>query len=392
MLIVALLLFALLIVALVIRDLRSAQAVPLLEPAVEPDLSPKSSASMEPAPLVSVIVPARDEAARIGRLLDGLERQTRRDFELLVLDDCSSDGTGALVQARAGSLPGWRLLTGAPLPDGWTGKCWACWQAAEQSRADWLLFLDADTAPAPALIDALIRRARERDLDFLTLLPYLELHSFAERLLMPAFTGLIQAVFPLDQVNDPRSPLAIANGQCILVRREAYFATGGHSTVRGSVLEDVHLALLIKGAAYRTEVAGGPQLLSVRMYTNFSEIAEGLRKNAWAGYSTGGWRSAWGGARQALLAFGPWTVLVAGIIAGARRHASATALLLCGGGLSVFTATFWGYTVRRLHRIHPLWGLLLPFGTLTYFVLAALAWISIRRGTGVRWKGRAYRG
>ena len=388
MLILALALLSVFLVALIGRDLRSARAVPILQPAP----AGGAPATIGAGARVSVIVPARDEAARIGGLLDGLECQTARDFEVLVLDDNSTDGTSSVVLARHGRLPDLQVIAGAPLPAGWSGKCWACWQAAEAATSPWLLFLDADAAPAPGLIAALIGRAQERELDFLTLLPYLELGSFAERLLMPPFTGLIQAVFPLDKVNDPASPLAMANGQCILIRRDVYFATGGHSAVRDSVLEDVHLAQVIKGVGYRTEVAAGPELLQVRMYTTFAEIAEGLRKNAWAGYNAGGWRSAWGGARQALLAFGPSTILGAGVIAALMDSPTAVPLLLFGIGLCALTTMYWGFTVSRLHRISPVWGLLFPLGTLGYFVLAGLAWISIQRGTGVRWKGRAYRG
>jgi cellulose synthase/poly-beta-1,6-N-acetylglucosamine synthase-like glycosyltransferase len=284
------------------------------------------------------------------------------------------------------------VLRGKPLPDGWSGKCWACWQAAEASTYSWLLFLDADTAPAPELIATLLARAEARGLDFLTLFPLLELESFWERLLMPPFAGIIQAAFPLNRINDPRSPLALANGQCILIRRDVYLATGGHAAVRASVLEDVQLAQVVKGHGYRIEIAGGPDLMRVRMYTNLAEISEGLRKNAWAGYSAGGWRSAWGAFRQALLACAPLVLILGGGVALALHHPAAAALLAFGGLLYLLTTSFWGYSVHRLFQISPLWGLLFPFGTVGYFILAALAWLSIRRGAGVRWKGRAYHG
>ena len=209
---------------------------------------------------------------------------------------------------------------------------------------------------------------------------------------MPPFVGIIQAVFPLDKINDPRSPLALANGQCILMRRDVYVATGGHAAVRASVLEDVHLAQVVKRGGYRMEIAAGPDLLRVRMYTNLAEIAEGLRKNAWAGYSAGGWRSAWGAFRQALLAGAPLVLILGGGAALTLHHPTAAALIAFGGLLYLLTTSFWGYSVHRLFQISPLWGLIFPLGTLGYFILAALAWLSIRRGGGVRWKGRAYHG
>ena len=381
MLIVWLSLLTIVVIAVVLRDLILARAVPFLEPAAGPQTAP-----------VSVLIPARDEALRIGRLLDGLSAQSGTGVEVIVLDDHSSDGTGTLARQWADRIPGLRVLAGETLPPDWVGKCWACWQAAQASRQPWLLFLDADTAPAPALIATLMAHACRCKLDFLSLLPLLELESFSERLLLPPFAGIIQAVFPLSKVNDPHSPIALANGQCILVRREVYFATGGHAAVRNSVLEDVSLAQTIKAAGYRVGIAAGPDLLRVRMYTRLGEIAEGLRKNAWAGYSAGGWRSLWGGFRQALLAVAPLTVLPAGVIALALGFPGWPALIGFGLILILVTNLYWGFTVLRVYRLNPLWGLLFPFGTLAYFILAGLAWISIRRGRGVQWKGRAYRG
>lgn len=379
MLLIALSLATAAMIALIARDFWSARAVPLLA------ASQRSTASP-----VSVIIPARNEATRIGQLLDGLAHQTVRDFEVIVLDDNSDDDTAVLVQSRAADLPALHVITGHPLPVGWAGKCWACWQAAETAQHSWLLFLDADTAVAPELIATLIERAEDAQRDFLTLLPVLELGSLAERLLMPAFVALIQAVFPFDLVNDPQSPLAMANGQCILIRRVVYFATGGHAAVRDSVLEDVSLARLVKQSGYSTEAAASHGLLRVRMYTNFAEVAEGLRKNAWAGYEAGGWRSAWGGLRQAFLAFVPPLLFGAGLLALLFGLPVAPLLLSFGLLQLALTGAYWCYGVARLNELNPAWGLLLPLGTFCYFILAGMAWISIRRGAGVQWKGRTY--
>lgn len=210
---------------------------------------------------------------------------------------------------------------------------------------------------------------------------------------MPPFVGLIQAVYPIDRVNDPRSSLALANGQCILVRRAAYIAVDGHRAVYDSVLEDVRLAQTIKDAGYRMCAVGGPDLMRVRMYTRFSEVAEGLRKNAIAGFRAGGnWRSAWGGFRQGVLAFGPLILLGCGLILVTQDRSAGAALIVCGLGLLTLMLGYWGYVVHRLHHLHPLWAALYPFGTLCYFGLAAQAFWSIIRGQGVTWKGRSYRG
>lgn len=337
---------------------------------------------------VSVLVPARNEAHRIGRLLEGLHHQQSRSFHVTVLDDHSDDGTADFVRAWQPQFADVRVVEGAALPAGWSGKCWACWQASRTSSAPWLLFLDADTAPQPGLIAALVARAEERHLDLLTLIPLVETKSFWERLLIPPFGALIQIVFPPASVNNPRSRIAMANGPCILVRRDVYEATGGHGAVRASILEDVDLGQLIKHAGYRIELAAAPDLLHVRLYTRFAEISEGLQKNAWAGYEAGGWRSAFGGFRQLLLSVVPLALVAMGV---SKRQTDAGRQFLGHGIYSIcITVSFWAWYVHRFHRINPLWGACFPFGVLAYFALAGRAWLKIWRGDGVVWKGRAY--
>jgi hypothetical protein len=159
------------------------------------------------------------------------------------------------------------------------------------------------------------------------------------------------------------------------------------------VLEDVRLAQTIKDAGYRMRAVGGPNLMRVRMYTNFGEVAEGLRKNAIAGFRAGGnLRSGLGGARQALLAFGPLLLIVGGALLLLLGQAQGGVALGFGVGLLLLTLGYWGYAIHRLHQISPLWALLYPFGTLCYFSLAGLALVSIALGQGVTWKGRTYSG
>jgi hypothetical protein len=357
-----------------------------LAPTLAPDRTPIAQ------PLISVLIPARDEAGRIGACLEGLARQSYRNFELLVVDDHSSDDTAAIVRGYAERLPALDAVPSAALPAGWAGKCWACWQAADRARGDWLLFLDADVVPRPDLLAALAARAEARSLDLLTLMPFQQLGSLAERLVMPAFFALLYGLYPLDQVSDPRSPIAFANGPCLLIRRQVYFAVGGHQAVRASILEDTDLGRAVKAAGYRLEAAAAPDLIEARMYAGWHSLVEGLGKNAVAGYRSGGARSGWVGMRQALSAFLPLHLLLAGGLLAALRPESAfgAVLMLHGAALALLALACWGWLARRRYRLAPWWGVLFPIGTAIYFWLAARALLRLRSGRGVTWKGRTF--
>jgi glycosyltransferase involved in cell wall biosynthesis len=355
-----------------------------------PRIAPRAGAPIG-GPLVSALIPARDEAARIGACLDGLARQRYRNFELIVVDDDSTDGTAEVVRTYADRIPGLRVAPGAALPDGWAGKPWACWQAAAHAHGEWLLFLDADVAPGPDLLAALVARAESRRLDVLTLMPLLQLGSLAERLALPAFMSLLYGLYPLDRVNDRASPIAFANGQCMLVRRAAYDSLDGHRAVRDSILEDTHFGQRAKAAGLRLEAAAAPDLIAVRMYTGWRSLAEGLSKNAAAGFRSGGARSSFVAVRQALIAFLPFVLLV-----GSRwddHGGSPLQVVLAWHGivLAMITLATYAWLARRRYRLGAAWGILYPLGLAIYFGLAGVAFVRLATGRGVVWKGRVVR-
>ncbi len=220
---------------------------------------------------VSVIVPARNEERHIGPLLESLQRQTVKPCEVIVVDDGSSDNTRG-VALRAGAT----VISGEPLPEGWLGKNWACWQGAQAARGDLLLFLDADTWLEPDGIEHLLRLYEGRGL--LTVQPYHVTEKFYEQ--MSAFFNLVTmasvGVFtPLGKRVKPGG----AFGPCAMCSREAYFRTGGHQGVKGRVVEDVHLAkqFLRQGLPVRCEA--GRRILSFRMYPEgWRQLVEGWSK------------------------------------------------------------------------------------------------------------------
>ncbi len=368
---------------LVARDIRRLGRVPrLAEPALPAD-----------PPLVSILIPARNEERSIDRCVRAALAQSYPRIEVIVVDDGSTDRTGAIL-AQIGD-PRLRVLAGRPLPEGWVGKCNACQQLGEQASGAWLLFLDADTAPAPDLAAALLATADARQLDLLTIFPFLELGSFWERVILPPFLALITALFPFEQMDCPdvRPDQVLANGQCILVRRAAYAGLGGHRAVRGDVLEDVRLAQAVRAAGGRVGIAEGMAYLRVRMYTSGREVAEGLMKNAAAGYRSGGGRSGWAMAGLILETFGPAGLLLAGIYGLALGDASLAWAGLAAGGLSLLAALGMRATLyRRLYGQPAAYGLLWPLGLISYMLIAGLGMLRVRSGRGVIWKGRTYSG
>lgn len=375
---------AVLLLAGYARDWRRLRRRPRLEAA---------GAAVDDPPLISLLIPARDEERGIARCVAGALAQRYPRLEVLVLDDGSTDGTAAALAAFTD--PRLRVLRGGPLPPGWVGKCNACQQLAVAARGEWLLFLDADTAPQPELAGALLAHARGRGLDLVTLFPLLELVSFWERAVLPPFLALIAALFPVERFEQPDAPpeAVLANGQCIFVRREAYWAVGGHGAVRSELLEDVRLAQAIRAAGFRVGGGEGLELLRVRMYRSGREVAQGLMKNAAAGYRSGGARALRITLSLLVCAFGPLWLLGGGGAMLLGGSAAAGAAVLALGALTWATALgLWGALYRRLYRLSPIHALIWPIGLLAYLLIALWGMWRVRSGRGVVWKGRTYPG
>lgn len=378
-----LIIFSAALIAMLARDAVRLQRVPRLAPPAVP---------ADP-PLISILIPARNEERGIGRCVRAALAQSYPRIEVIVVDDGSTDRTGAILSGIADRRL--RVLAGRPLPAGWVGKCNACQQLGERAAGEWLLFLDADTVAGPDLAAALLSGAAGRGLDLLTIFPFLELGTFWERLILPPFLALIQALFPYERMERPdvRPDQVVANGQCIFVRRAIYERVGGHGAVRNEVLEDVRLAQAICAAGGRVGVAEGMDQLRVRMYTSGREVAAGLMKNAAAGYRSGGGRSAWAMLGLALTTFGPLWLLALGALGLVLGDVGLAWSGLLGGGLSLLAAlALRGALYRQLYRQPAAYGLLWPLGLAGYMLIAGVGLWRVRSGRGVTWKGRTYSG
>jgi chlorobactene glucosyltransferase len=352
-------------------------------------------------PPITVIVPARNEARNISRCIQALLSQTYPNFELLVLDDRSTDDTPKILDdlQTQFQVPGshkaphsFRILMGIDLPPGWAGKPHALHQAAQQAQGEWLCFIDADTFLYHHCLTSVYETAVEEQADLFSILTDQELGSFWEKVILPlVFIGLSFG-FPAKRVNDMTKPDAIANGQFILIRRSVYEATGGHAAVRNRIDEDKALAETVKRAGYRLVLADGRQSAATRMYTNLPEMWEGWTKNIFLGLRDRLW----------LLVFGAFAGLLGALLLPVWLLGGVLWLVVSGSTTAAVVAVqgliLWGYLLyqRRLaskaFNIHLAYSLTLPLGALIFTSMMFASTYMVLSRKGVRWRGRVYQG
>jgi len=245
--------------------------------------APAPGAAPSAGPRVSVCVPARDEAANIGACVQAVLASDYSDLELIVVDDRSSDGTSDAARAAAASDPRFHLSAGTEPPAGWSGKAWACRRASGEASGSLLLFVDADVRLHPGTISALVAARAAEGLGLLSLFGRWQLVSFWERALIPTVGWFIRGAVDLDRVNQPGAEEAFANGQLILLTREAYDAVDGHGAVKDQILDDVRLAAAVKRRGFATGLRVAPWAFEVRLYRSLAEILNGYTKNLYEG-------------------------------------------------------------------------------------------------------------
>jgi chlorobactene glucosyltransferase len=236
-------------------------------------------------PPVSILVPVRNEAHNVEPCLRSLLAQEYPDFEVLVLDDHSTDGTGEILDALSSETSGLQVIQGKPLPEGWLGKNWACFQLAQLATGELLLFTDADTRHHPhSLRDAVAALVAER-CEFLSALPREVAVSWAERLVVPIIPWSILSFLPLALAHRLRfPPLTAAVGQFMLCRRGPYLKVGGHSALRHHAVDDMTLARQMTSQGYRWRLVDGSQHVSCRMYRDARQVLQGFSKNLFAAF------------------------------------------------------------------------------------------------------------
>ncbi len=328
-------------------------------------------------PAVTAIVPARNEADVVQAAIASLTAQDYPgEFQILLVDDASSDGTADMARAAGGAKL--TVRTGAALPLGWTGKLWAMAQGVEAAGETprYLLFTDADIVHAPSNLRALAARAEAGGLGMVSLMARLRCISLAERALIPAFVFFFQMLYPFARVNRPKGQGAAAGG-CMLVRRDMLAASGGVAAISSALIDDCALGAQMKRRA-PIWLGLTDRARSIRAYPHASDVAAMITRSAYA-----------------QLGYSPW--LLGGTIFGLALLFAAPPLcaLLGDGTLRMLGLAVWllmamlFQPMLRFYQRSPFWGLALPLIAGFYAGCTLLSAWNYYRGKGGMWKGRA---
>lgn len=329
-------------------------------------------------PSISAVVPARNEEAAIAACVESLAKQPQIK-QVLVVDDRSTDRTAEIVRALQGKIPHLELLDAGELPDGWAGKNNAAWAGAQRAAGDWLLFTDADAVLLDGAAEKALQLAEAHEAAMVSFSPQQLMVHWYEKALIPFIYCRLARRFTYDDVNNPKSKVAAANGQFLLIRREAYRAVGGHAAVAGEILEDVALAIRLKQAGHRIWFESGAGLVQTRMYRSFRAMWSGWKKNLYR-LMGGTPRAVFSEIDDVLpwmtiliLLFGLWLPMVA----------------LVGIFLLILRQVGYAGELSRNHFRFSLIIYYLP----AVFLYCLLLWRSYRcHLTGrIEWKGREYR-
>ena len=338
-------------------------------------------------PLVSVLIPARNEAHRIGFCLHSLVNQDYPNIEILALDDYSEDGTAQVVKQFSQV----QLLAGEPLPKGWTGKSWACHQLANAARGELLLFTDADTVHSVGAVSAAVRQQQQTRADLLSVWPYQISETIAEKLVIPLMYVVGGSFVPHWLIYFCRTAkwpfrnfsgawvasLGIANGQYLLFSRKSYFRIGGHRAVRDKMAEDVALARTIAGQiGMRLVNANGVLLVQCRMYRSLEEIWHGFTKNLRPVFDRGSLEFFIAVTGQFLVFVFPFALMIL-----SPSPASLVEVCLIYGMRLLAAARYRSSWLSVL--LHPI-----GYGFALIIALNSLWQVA---GKGVMWKGRLYK-
>jgi chlorobactene glucosyltransferase len=350
-------------------------------------------------PVVSVIVPTRNEAYRVEKCIRSLKTQTYPHLEIFIIDD-STDNTVDLIKSIVGDDPRFHLIKEEKLPNGWIGKPHALQQGSKLAKGDFLIFIDADTFHDPSLITRSVEYAIEHDIDLLSLVPHHICESFWEKVIQPIPLGLIPAISPLAQVNKPESKVVVAFGPFILMKRSVFNDVGGYETIKGHIADDAEMAKLVKSSGYKVGLTSAQTLMHIRMYEKFSEIWEGWSKNIFLGLVQK--RGINSKAQRLLVAlvgavgvFGlmvfPFFATITTLLLTVFTHSPQWQQVFFFALFTWFLGIALQLGIQKTYRIgDPKYALFTFLGGLITIAIFLNSAIKSMSGIGVTWKGRTY--
>jgi cellulose synthase/poly-beta-1,6-N-acetylglucosamine synthase-like glycosyltransferase len=339
------------------------------------------------APLVSILIPARNEERRVlESCVRSILAQDYANFEVIAVNDRSTDKTGEILEAIAKSDERLRVMEGKELPPGWLGKPYAMHQALDHARGEWILATDADMIFEPAVLGTALDHALASNGDALTLIPRFETGSFWERVVIPTWEWVFLMFTIFYRINDPKSDRAAAIGGFFLIRRTVLEGVGSYEGLKDEVMEDVRLAERVKRLGGRMMIARAPALIRTRMYSTFAEMWECSTKNWFSGVN---FSFAFallcvvstylGAVVPPLIALVSAVAIVSGTELSSLFIPAASSWLL-----QVLVMTI----VSRRSGVSPLYALTAPLGLALIYAMLFDSSIRITTGRGVTWKGR----
>jgi chlorobactene glucosyltransferase len=336
-------------------------------------------------PLISILIPARNEESNINKLLVSLTKQDYKNLEILVLDDNSIDFTAAIVKRMALKDPRIKFIDGAKLEEGWLGKSWACHQLAYQASGQYFIFTDADTLHFPDTVSNALAALVQNNLDGLSAYPKQIMVTFAERMLV-SFIGMgLFTMLPLVLVKKTKGKFFSSGiGQFFMFKKEAYFKSGGHESVKAEILEDVHLSKRIKAAGFSYMIFDGSSNIFCRMYKGFRETVSGFSKFIFAAFDYNGFMETIAISFYSILFLVPFILLPISFI---FELSKIMVILAISQVLLIFTIKII-ISIRFKERILDIF--LTPVSLCFIIAIALNSYVQARFKKGVYWKGRIY--
>ena len=335
-------------------------------------------------PKISILIPARNEQKNIEACVISLIHQDYPDFDVIVLDDESTDATPDILARLAAENKNLHVIKGKPLPAGWSGKNWACHQLSQKATGSYLLFTDADTIHHPRTLEEGISSILAQDADLLTAIPFERMETFGEELLLPYIFFSTIALMPIGLAYRFRNPaMCFAIGQFMLFKRSAYQKIGGHQAIKNIAMEDLTLGRRIKKAGLRWRMVDGGLRIRCRMYSGFRETWQGLTRFIYLGYENNILNLVLVWLFTAFIFLGPLVIVILRILGISLSPIEVIASAISIGlSVSLWVVTYW-----RL-RFQMGFAFLYPVTFFLNFIMTIKSMVSTRSGQ-TTWKGRS---